>query len=155
MSVETLVEILPAINASLNACATLCLTIGFILIRKDREKNQNAHRACMLSAFSISVVFLVLYVSHKFLKNYVGADINTAFTGEGFWRWIYYPMLLSHVLLAMIIVPLILVTLFYAFKGRYETHRKWARWTFPMWYYVSVTGVLVYFFLYQWFPSSS
>ncbi len=152
MDAETLVRWLPGINASLNGLATVLLTIGFALIWKDRVKYKNAHRAVMLTAFGVSVVFLCFYLTHKGLKASVGAAVNTTFAGEGVWRWVYYPMLISHVLLAMVIVPLIFVTLFHAFKGRFDKHRAWAKWTFPLWYYVSVTGVLVYFFLYQWFP---
>lgn len=147
------VHLLPSINASLNATATLLLTLGYSFIRKDKERYQTAHRACMVSAFMVSVVFLALYITHKYLKTTIGADINTRFTGEGVWRWIYYPMLLSHVLLAMAIVPLVSITFWYALKGKFTQHRAWARWTFPIWYYVSITGVLVYFFLYQWFPT--
>lgn len=147
-----LLHTMPAINASLNGLATVLLTIGFVLIWRDRVKYKNAHRAVMLSAFGVSCVFLVGYLSHKAMKANAGEAVNTTFAGEGIWRWVYYPMLITHVILAMVIVPLIFVTLFHAFKGRFEKHRKWARWTFPLWYYVSVTGVLVYFFLYQWFP---
>jgi len=136
---------LPAVNASLNATATVLLTLGFIFIR---QRNVLAHRACMLTAFVVSCVFLVTYVIHKILIH----GVHTPFGGEGFIRTFYYVMLTSHIILAMCIVPLVLVTIRFAFKGRYETHRAWARWTFPLWYYVSVTGVLVYFFLYQWFP---
>ncbi len=106
----------------------------------------------MLGAFSVSVIFLIGYLWHKALKASVGVAINTSFAGEGIWNWIYYPMLASHVILAMVIVPLIIITLSYAFRGKFAKHQAWAKWTFPLWYYVSVTGVLVYFFLYQWFP---
>lgn len=147
-----LLHAMPAINASLNGLATVLLTIGFTLIKLDRVKYQNAHRAVMLSAFGVSCIFLIGYLSHKWMKASAGEAVNTTFAGEGIWRWVYYPMLLTHVLLAMVIVPLIFITLFHAFKGRFEKHQKWAKWTFPLWYYVSVTGVLVYFFLYQWFP---
>ncbi|WP_309398763.1 DUF420 domain-containing protein [Cerasicoccus maritimus] len=151
MSTE-LLHSLPAINASLNGLATLLLTVGFTLIKIDREQNMKAHRFIMLSAFTVSVVFLISYLLHKGLRASAGEAVNTHFTGEGIWAWIYFPMLISHVLLAMVIVPLIFITLWHAFQGRFEKHQKWAKWTFPLWYYVSVTGVLVYFFLYQWFP---
>jgi putative membrane protein len=137
-------ETLPTVNALLNGCATVLLTAGFICIKTGREK---AHRACMLSAFSVSVVFLFFYVLHKWLINFE----HTAFGGEGAWRTFYYIMLVTHVVLAMVIVPLVITTLTLAIKGKLEKHRAWARWTFPIWYYVSVTGVLVYCFLYQWF----
>lgn len=145
------VHLLPTINASLNAAATLCLTLGYGFIRKDKERFKSAHRACMLSAFALSVAFLTLYVTHKYLKATSGAAMNTTFSGDGIWRWVYYPMLLTHVLLAMAIVPLALITLKHGLQGQWHKHSAWARWTFPIWYYVSITGVLIYFFLYHWF----
>ncbi len=137
-------ESLPTVNALLNGTATILLTFGFAFIKTNREK---AHRACMLGAFSVSVVFLFFYVLHKYLVQ----GVHTPFAGEGAWRVFYYVMLISHIILAMLIVPLALTTLTLAIKGKREKHRAWARWTFPIWYYVSVTGVLVYCFLYQWF----
>lgn len=136
---------LPAVNAGLNAVASLLLLAGFFSIKTGRKR---AHRNCMVAAFLVSCVFLITYVLHKFLVQ----GIHTPFAGTGFWRTFYYGMLASHVILAMAIVPLILVTMLYAVKARYGEHRAWARWTFPIWLYVSVTGVLVYFMLYQWFP---
>lgn len=135
---------IPAINAGLNSVATLLLLTGFILVKSGRER---AHRAVMLSALAVSAVFLVGYVAHKILVQ----GMHTPFAGEGIWRGIYYTMLISHILLAMAILPLIFITLNHAIRGRKDRHRAWARWTFPMWFYVSVTGVLVYFFLYHWF----
>ena len=137
-------ESLPTVNALLNSTATILLTFGFVFIKTKREK---AHRTCMLSAFAVSVIFLFFYVLHKYLVQ----GVHTPFAGEGAWRVFYYTVLLSHIILAIVIVPLILITLTLAIKGRREKHRAWARWTFPIWYYVSVTGVLVYCFLYQWF----
>ncbi len=153
MSTESIVHLLPTVNACLNLLATILLTAGFIAIRKDREANQRLHRGLMLAAFGVSCLFLALYLTHKGLKANLGDEINTTFTGEGIWRMVYYPMLLTHVLLAMVIVPLILITFTFALKGKFSKHQAWAKWTFPLWYYVSVTGVLVYLFLYQWFPS--
>jgi len=137
---------LPALNAGLNALATLLLLMGFVFIKSGRP---TAHRNCMGSAFLVSCVFLSTYVLHKIL---VGG-VHTPFGGTGIWRPIYLLILFSHIILAMAIVPLILVTLSHAIKGRLERHRDWARWTFPLWLYVSVTGVLVYFLLYRWFPN--
>lgn len=137
---------LPAINAGLNGLATVLLSLGFLLIKAGRP---GAHRLTMLSAFGVSIVFLITYVLHKIL---VGG-VHTPFGGEGPIRTFYYVMLVSHILLAIVIVPLVLVTLSHAIRGRLAVHRAWARWTFPLWYYVSVTGVLVYFFLYVWFPA--
>ncbi|MGF1483280.1 MAG: DUF420 domain-containing protein [Opitutales bacterium] len=149
---ETWLESLhPALNAGLNSLATLLLTAGFIFIR---QKRKDAHRRCMVTAFIVSAVFLISYVAHKTLRPMYGLPSNTEFGGEGFWAYLYYFILITHVVLAMVIVPLVLRTIYLALKARYETHRKWARITFPIWYYVSITGVLVYFFLYQWFPKA-
>lgn len=137
-------ETLPSLNAALNATAALMLTVGFFCIKTGREK---AHRTCMLGAFSTSIIFLVFYVLHKILVK----GVHTPFSGEGIWRDIYYIMLASHIILAMAIVPLVLTTLTLAIRGNRQRHKLWARWTFPIWYYVSITGVLVYFFLYHWF----
>ena len=139
---------LPALNAGLNAISTLLLLAGFIFIKSE---NKIAHRNCMVGAFSVSCIFLITYVLHKILVK----GVHTPFGGEGFWKTFYYGMLISHIILAIVIVPLILVTMTHAIKGRFEKHRAWARWTFPLWFYVSVTGVLVYFMLYQWFPKVS
>jgi putative membrane protein len=137
---------LPAVDASLNATATVLLTAGFILIKR---KQVAAHRAVMLAAFGVSVVFLACYLTYHL------QTAPTRFGGHGFIRPIYFAMLISHILLAMVIVPLILVTLTLALRGRFDRHRAWARWTFPLWYYVSVTGVLVYFCLYHWWPPAA
>lgn len=136
---------LPALNATLNATATVLLTAGFIFIKRG---NKTSHRFCMVSAFVVSMVFLVGYVLHKYLVK----GVHTPFGGEGVIRTIYYAMLVSHIILAIAIVPLVLTTLNHALRGRFDRHRKWARWTFPAWYYVSITGVLIYFFLYVWWP---
>ena len=140
----TFTEALPSINAGLNGLATLLLTFGYIFIRSGRERQ---HRACMVSAFIVSAIFLFFYLLHKYLVQ----GVHTPFGGEGFWKTFYYGMLISHIILAMLIVPLILKTLSLAIHGHRASHKKWARWTFPIWYYVSLTGVLVYFLFYQWF----
>ena len=139
---------LPALNAGLNAISTLLLLAGFVFIKSERKI---AHRNCMVGAFSVSCVFLITYVLHKILVK----GVHTPFGGEGFLKPLYYGMLISHIILAIVIVPLILVTMTHAIKGRFEKHRAWARWTFPLWFYVSVTGVLIYFMLYQWFPKAA
>lgn len=136
---------LPALNAGLNATATILLLAGFALVKSERKI---AHRNCMTAAFAVSCVFLTTYVLHKILVR----GVHTPFGGDGFWKMFYHGMLASHVILAMVIVPLILVTMTHAIRAHHERHRAWARWTFPLWLYVSVTGVLVYFMLYQWFP---
>jgi uncharacterized membrane protein YozB (DUF420 family) len=137
----------PAINASLNGAAAVFMTIGFVFIRR---KNVAAHRACMIAACSVSAVFLACYVYYHWKT---GA--RTPFTGTGFVRPVYYTMLLTHVVLAMAVAVLVPRTLLLALAGNFERHRRWARWTFPIWYYVSITGVLVYFFLYQWWPAGA
>lgn len=135
---------IPTLNAVLNGIATVLITAGFLFIKTGRIR---FHRICMVSAFGVSIIFLIGYVTHKILVQ----GVHTPFGGEGFLRTVYYVMLLTHILLAMVIAPLILRTLWLAIRGEIERHRKWARWTFPIWYYVSVTGVLIYFCLYVWF----
>ena len=138
-------SILPPINATLNGIATVLLTLGFIFIKSGNKK---AHKTCMISAFATSVVFLVCYVAHKVLVR----GVHTPFGGEGAIRMIYYGMLISHIVLAIAIVPMVLITMSRAFKENFAAHKAIARWTWPVWMYVSVTGVLVYLFLYVWFP---
>ncbi|KXU34486.1 hypothetical protein AXK11_08325 [Cephaloticoccus primus] len=135
---------IPALNAVLNAIATVLLTVGFIAIKRGKRE---AHRRIMMGACSVSAVFLVGYVTHKVLVH----GVHTPFGGTGGWRTFYYIMLLTHVVLAMAIAYLVPRTFLLAIRGDYARHRAWARWTFPIWYYVSITGVLVYLFLYQWF----
>jgi len=150
------VQDIPGINAVFNALATVLMTAGFVFVMRARGETDPArraarirsHRACMLSAGVVSMIFLVGYVSHKILVR--GAHTKSG--GEGAIATVYYTMLISHIILAAAIAFLVPRTFFFALKGNFERHRKWARWTFPIWYYVSVTGVLVYFFLYQWWP---
>lgn len=148
---------IPAINASLNALATACLTLGFAWIVAAQRTADPAlraarirrHRAYMLLAGGISAVFLCTYVAHKILVR----AVHTPFGGQGAIAIVYYTMLLTHVLLAMAIAGLVPRTFYLALRGDFDRHRRWARWSFPIWYYVSVTGVLVYFFLYRWWPA--
>jgi len=139
------VQDFPALNASLNATSALLMSVGYVSIKTKRVA---AHRACMAAALAVSAIFLVCYVIYHISKGE-----PTRFGGIGAIRPVYFTMLISHILLAIAIVPLVLRTVFLALKGRFEQHRAWARWTFPLWYYVSVTGVLVYFFLYRWWPA--
>lgn len=137
---------LPALNAALNGVATVLLVVALVFIKQKRIQ---AHRAAMLAAFGVSCVFLVFYVAHK-----IGVKgVHTPFGGEGPIRTAYYVMLVSHILLAMAIVPLALVTLFRGLKRDDVRHKKIARITWPIWFYVSVTGVLVYLMLYVWYPA--
>jgi uncharacterized membrane protein YozB (DUF420 family) len=133
---------LPALNATLNATSGVLLLAGWLLIRRGRI---NAHRRCMVSAFIASSLFLVSYVVYHAQAG------SRPFTGHGVVRPIYFAILISHVLLAATIVPLALVTLRRALTGDYVRHRRIARVTFPVWMYVSVTGVVIYLMLYR-FP---
>ena len=134
---------LPAINACLNTLSTVFLSAGYFFIRR---KNQIAHRNCMLAAFFTSAVFLACYLIYHYYAR------RTVFQDPAWFRPIYLALLLTHTVLAVVIVPLILYTLHLARKERFETHRRVARWTWPMWMYVSVTGVIIYLLLYQIFP---
>ena len=136
----------PALNATLNAIATVLITAGFVLIKTGRKE---AHRRVMLTACVVSALFLAGYVTHKALIH----GVHTPFGGEGTIRTVYYAMLISHIILAISIAYLVPRTFLFAIRGNIERHKAWAKWTFPIWYYVSVTGVLVYFFLYQWWPA--
>lgn len=134
---------LPALNAILNGTCTVLLLIGYALIR---QRNVAAHRAVMISAFIVSSLFLASYVTYHAMRG------STRFTATGPVRYVYFTILISHVLLAAATLPLVLITLYRGLKSRFDKHRRIARWTFPIWLYVSVTGVIVYFMLYQWFP---
>jgi uncharacterized membrane protein YozB (DUF420 family) len=140
---------LPAVNASLNALGAIFLTLGFIFIKRG---NKIAHRNCMISAFVTSIIFLTCYIIYHSYRFYILHIGPTKFVNPEWFRPIYLTILLTHTILAIVIVPLILVTLWRAKKERFELHKKIARWTWPLWMYVSVTGVIVYLLLYQIFP---
>lgn len=140
---------LPAINASLNGLSAAFLTAGFVFIRR---KNIIAHRNCMISAFCVSILFLICYVSYHSYLAVVLHRGPTRFVNPLWFRPIYLAILLTHTILAMVIVPMILITLSRALRERFDVHKKIARWTWPLWMYVSITGVVVYFLLYQIFP---
>ncbi len=131
---------LPALNASLNALAAVILTTGWVLIR---QKKREAHRRCMLAAFAVSTAFLVSYLIYHY---YVG---SVPFQKQGPIRIVYFTVLITHVILAAAIVPMIMITLSRALTAKFDKHRRIARWTLPLWLYVSVTGVIVYVMLYQ------
>ncbi len=139
-------SILPLINACLNGISAVLLIAGLVLIRAGRR---DAHRRCMLTAFAVSCLFLILYLTHKYLLK----SVHTPFRGPDFLKTPYYIMLFSHILLAVSIPPLALITLRRGLAGQEALHRKIARWTWPLWMYVSVTGVLVYLVLYQIWPA--
>jgi len=131
---------LPALNATLNAIAAVLLIVGYYLIRRGRRE---AHRRAMLAAFATSTLFLVSYVIYH-------ANIGSRpFTGQGPIRIVYFTILITHVILAAAILPMALITLNHALRGRFERHVPIARWTLPIWLYVSLTGVVVYLMLYQ------
>jgi putative membrane protein len=135
---------LPACNAFFNGMAAVFLTAGFIFIRR---KNRAAHQKCMIAAVCSSVLFLIGYLTYHF-----GFHGLTKFQNPAWFRPIYLTLLLTHTVLAATIVPLILLTLTRAFRERFDAHRKIARWTWPLWMYVSVTGVVIYWLLYIKFP---
>ena len=139
------ISVLPHLNAVLNAAAAIALLTGFVFIQR---KNIDAHRRSMITAMAISALFLISHVTLRFY-----APIFQ-FRGEGFIRPVYYTLLISHVILAMAIVPLVLITVFRALSARFDKHKKIARWTWPIWMYVSVSGILVYLMLYQIFPGT-
>jgi uncharacterized membrane protein YozB (DUF420 family) len=131
---------LPAVNATLNAISGMLLLVGYVLIRCRRIRQ---HRRCMIAAFTTSSLFLICYVIYH-------AQVGSVpFMRQGFVRPVYFTILITHVTLAAVVLPLAVVTLSRGLKARYSRHRAIARWTFPIWLYVSVTGVLVYVLLYQ------
>jgi uncharacterized membrane protein YozB (DUF420 family) len=137
-------SILPHLNATLNATSFVFLVLGFYFIRR---RNVTAHLSCMLAALAVSILFLVSYVIYHY--NYG----SVRFTGQGFVRTFYLTILLTHVVLAVVIVPLVVITLRRALRGDYARHRRIARWTYPLWLYVSLTGVIVYLMLYRLYPA--
>ena len=139
---------LPAVNASLNGLAAVLLLLGLAAIRRgDKE----THRRWMWSAFVASAAFLVCYLYYHFA---VARGQPTRFHGGGAARWAYLALLLSHTVLALVNLPMVLRTFWLAHKGRWAAHRRLARWTFPIWLYVSVTGVAVYLVLYHLNPAA-
>jgi len=135
----------PALNASLNGTSAVLLVTGRYMIARGLMA---AHRACMIAAVIASALFLSCYLYFHFRAG------NILFLGQGLWRTVYFAILIPHVTLAIVIVPMVIITLSRGLRARYDRHRIIARWTFPLWMYVSVTGVIVYFMLYQWFPHS-
>lgn len=145
-----LLHIFPHLNASLNALSGMFLLAGFYFIMKRRIAE---HRFCMLTASSISALFLVFYLLHHALRTYYFGIGPTKFTGDGLIRPIYFTILTSHTFLAAIVAPFVILTLYRGLKGRYDSHKKIARLVVPVWLYVSVTGVIVYLLLYQLYPA--
>jgi len=140
---------LPVVNATLNALSAVFLALGFFYIKRG---NKIAHRNCMISAFSTSVIFLGCYLTYHIWLGVVLHQGPTRFLNPAWFRPIYLTILITHTILAAAIVPIILMTLNRARKQNFEAHKKIARWTWPLWMYVSVTGVVIYLLLYQIFP---
>jgi uncharacterized membrane protein YozB (DUF420 family) len=133
-------SIFPALNAGLNGASAIMITTGRVLIRRQKVR---LHRACMITAVATSSLFLISYL-------YYHAHVGSVhFPGQGWVRPLYFAILISHTLLAATVVPLVVVSLTYAMRRRFDRHRRIARWTYPVWLYVSVTGVVVYVMLYQ------
>ncbi len=132
---------LPTLNAALNGTSAILLALGYLFIRR---KKVDLHKACMVSAFGTSTLFLVSYLIYHYHAG------SKPFLGEGWTRPVYFAILISHVILATVTLPLTIVTLARGLRGRFEKHRSIARWALPVWLYVSVTGVAVYLMLYRW-----
>jgi uncharacterized membrane protein YozB (DUF420 family) len=137
---------LPAVNATLNGLSAVLLTVGWIAIR---NRNIRLHKTCMISAFVTSALFLACYLTYHTLRIQATGESSTKFPGTGIWRTIYFSILIPHILLAIAMLPMILRVFYLAFREDFARHKRLARWTLPIWLYVSVTGVLVYVMLYQ------
>ena len=138
---------LPLVDATLNGISAVLILTGFIMIRTEHKR---AHALCMISAIITSSLFLGCYLTYHFLK----AGHVTHFTYPGWPKTLYFFILGTHTPLAVLVVPLIAFTVIPALQQRFDAHKRIARWTLPIWLYVSVTGVLVYLMLYVWFPSA-
>ena len=136
---------LPTVNAVLNTTSAVLLIAGYRFIRRRRI---TAHQRCMLAACTTSALFLLSYVTYHY---HIG---SMPFRGQGWVRPLYFTILISHTILAVVIVPLVLITLFRAWKKDFINHARIAKWTLPIWLYVSITGVVIYAMLYHLFPSS-
>jgi len=140
---------LPAVNACLNGLSTCLLTAGFVFIKRG---NKNAHRNCMVAALVTSTIFLACYLYYHYAMKRAYGEAHTRFLDPAWFRPIYLGILFTHLVGAFAIVPLVILTVTRAFRQRFEAHKKIARWTWPIWMYVSVTGVVIYWLLYHKFP---
>lgn len=136
------IDSLPALNSLLNATSAILVLTGYRFIKIGKRE---AHRACMIGACCVSALFLISYLTYHY---YHGSE---RFQGQGWSRPVYFAILISHTILAAGVVPLVITTLLRGLRGRYVEHKKIAKWTFPIWLYVSTTGVIIYFMLYQIF----
>jgi uncharacterized membrane protein YozB (DUF420 family) len=136
---------LPLLNAILNATSAVLLSSGYVAIRRRRI---TVHKACMIAACVTSALFLTSYLIYH-------AQVGSKpFLGQGNIRLVYFAVLISHTILAVVILPLVVMTLYRAWRAQWASHRRLARWTLPLWIYVSVTGVVIYAMLYQFYPGS-
>lgn len=145
-----LLEIFPHLNATLNALSGVLLILGFYFIK---HKEIPKHRAVMISAVVSSTIFLICYLIHHTIRTYYFGLGPTKFTGEGIIRPIYFTILGTHTFLATLVAPAVIYIFIKALKGQFDIHKKFARIVFPVWFYVSVTGVIVYLLLYQLYPN--
>lgn len=145
-----LLSVFPHLNASLNALSGVFLLAGFYFIR---TKQVHRHRIAMIGAVTVSALFLVSYLTHHAMRTYYFGLGPTKFTGEGLIRPVYFTILTSHTILAAVVAPLVIITLRRGLKAMFDKHRTLARIVFPIWLYVSITGVLVYLILYQLYPA--
>ena len=136
-------DYLPHLNAVLNSTATVLLIVGYILIRQRREQ---AHKRVMLSAFGVSIAFLISYLAYHVWPFGEG---DTKFPGQGLIRPVYFTILITHIILAAAVPVLAIVTIVLGYRDRRAAHRRWAWWTFPIWLYVSITGVVIYVMRYH------
>lgn len=141
-----MIDTLPLVNACLNGLAAVLLIAGYVAIKR---KKIPAHKAFMIAAFGVSALFLACYLTYHIGRHRIHGSSSQPFPGTGIWRPIYFSILIPHILLAIGMLPMIFLTFLRAFRGDFTRHRRIARWTLPIWIYVSVTGVLVYLMLYR------
>lgn len=142
-------SVIPHLNAILNSLSSVFLVAGFVFIRQRKIAQ---HRFCMLTASIVSALFLVGYLTHHAIRTYYFGLGPTRFEAQGIVRPIYFTILTSHTILAALVGPFVIATLVKGLRGKYESHKKFARIVFPIWLYVAITGVVVYLFLYQFYP---
>jgi putative membrane protein len=143
---------LPGLNAILNSLSAFLLTVGYVSIRQGKTET---HRKLMIGAFAVSTLFLISYLTYHSYVAYVLQRGPTRFLEPAWFRPYYLVILLTHTVLAAVVLPMVLITLYQGLRGGFEKHRRIARWTWPLWMYVSITGVVIYLLLYQIFPQQS
>ncbi len=137
-------SVLPHIQVALNITAISLLCLGYYFISQN---NRNAHKFCMLSAIAVSMLFLTCYL---YYHAHVG---HVPFAGHGFIRPVYFTILISHLILATCIIPLVIISLYFAIKKNFSSHKRITRWLFPIWIYVSLTGIIVYLLVFNFYPA--